>query len=464
MLRENLKLRNIKFGIIALICSVTFVSCDDAINVDPADEIVESNAILNVDDVDSAVTGVYGTMAANNAIYWNALITDELHLPTSNNGQGIQVHTWAISSGDGTANGIFSNYYRTINTANRVLAAIPGITPADADEEATLNSLEGQLLAIRGWAHFKLLTYFSSSYTNDAALGVPYLDYVVVLEKPARNTVGEVFAGIASDLTTAASLIPTTFTDNVLFTRDAVTALEARIALYREDFPTAISKSSGLISDYALATTTNYPDIWQDVNDDENIFKLARVVGDGAVGQLFNANSVLIYWVASDKLTAMYDPADVRLSSFIQSSDNKILKYPGDVANVGLNHIKEFRISEQYLIRAEAYARSSQIGLAEDDINELRGNRIPGAVDVTFSGETDAVDQILEERYRELAFEGHRFLDLKRLGKGIERNSSDCDILAATACSMSNSDHRFTLPIPQAEIFTNPNMEPNPGY
>lgn len=461
MFIENLK--NIKISTVALLCCITFTACNDAIFVDPADEIVESNAILNLADVQSAVIGAYGSIPATTNIAWNAWFTDELKLGADNNGQGIQVHTWSINSDDGNANTLFSSYFVPINRANRVLDAIETISVSE-DETATINGLKGEMLALRAFTHFKLLTYFSGSYTDGSALAVPYLDFSVVLEKPARNTVSEVFAGIADDLNQASTLIPASSNTNVFFTRNAIIALEARIALYKEDYQTAITKSSQLISQYPLATMANYSAMWQDANDTEIIFKLARTEGDGAVGQTFSPNPTLIYFVASDKLTAMYEPADIRLSTTIQAADQRILKYPGTASTVGLNHIKEFRISEQYLIRAEAYANTSQVALAANDINTLRTNRITGYTPVNFSGSADAISNILDERFKELSFEGHRFLDLKRSSLAVDRGSSDCDQLAADACDLPSSSHLFTLPIPQSELFTNPNMEPNPGY
>ncbi len=466
MLRINKNIKNnIKAGVIALMVGMTFSACNDAIDVGPDDEIVESNAITNIDDVASATIGVYGTLAANNAVYWNSLFTDELKRPDSNNGQGVQVHSWSINSSDGTAAGIFGNYFTSINRANRVLQAIPNVVTTNDADAALLNRYKGELLAIRAWSHFKLLTFFSTSYSDESALAIPYLDYVVVLEKPGRNTVGEVYAAINNDLTFARDLIPASFTDNIFFTRNAITALEARIALYKKDYAAAIAKSSELIPQYPLATMANYPLVWQDANDTENIFKLARVVGDGAVGQLYNPNPTLIYWLASDKLTASYQPNDIRLNTFIQASNQKILKYPGDASTVGLNDIKLFRVSEQYFIRAEAYANTSQLVLAANDINAVRANRIAGATPLIFSGQTDAIDKILEERYRELPFEGHRFFDLKRTGMSVDRAVSDCSILdAEDVCNLANSSFLFTLPIPQGEIFLNPNMQQNPGY
>ncbi|QXP77793.1 RagB/SusD family nutrient uptake outer membrane protein [Winogradskyella sp. HaHa_3_26] len=307
------------------------------------------------------------------------------------------------------------------------------------------------------------MVYFSSSYTDESALAVPYLDYSVVLEQPARNTVGEVFAGIEADLTLAKDLIPTTFTENIFFTLDAVTALEARMALYRQDYPTAIAKSTLLIDSYTLTDDSNYTNMWNDNEDSEIIFKLAREVGGSAIGQFYTTVSGSLDWISSDKLYNSYDANDIRLG-LIGATNRSINKYPGVAAQTGLNDLKEFRVAEQYLIRAEAYAQSTQLGLAAADYNALRTTRISSYTDESFTNVSDAMSKILDERFRELAFEGHRFLDLKRTGTDLVRDNSDCSILAADACSMLNSNYLFTLPIPQDEIFANSNMIQNDGY
>ncbi len=467
MKMKNNKYKHLRIYSILLVAIVLMASCNDAIDVEPQDEVLESNAITSVDDVETARFAVYGTIGNNGSIFWNALFTDELRLPTSNNGQGVQVHTWSIDAGEDDVEPLYDNYYVAINRANRLLSVIPSIPVANEDDQARMDQYEGELLAIRAWAHFKLLTLFSTSYTDDSVLAVPYIDFVVVLETPSRNTVGEVYERIDTDLANALSKIPEDFNDNTLFTRNAIIALQARMALYREDYQMAIDKSTQLIDDsqYELATIGIYPLLWLDANESENIFKLARVVGDGQVGQLFTSSPGVFDWLASDKITQAYDLNDVRLNTFIASGSNQaILKYPGVPGNIGLNDIKLFRISEQYLIRAEAYARTSQLSLAADDVNALRSNRINGVTPLSFASPNQAVEAVMEERYREFAFEGHRFFDLKRNGMDVERQLSDCEILNANACQLPNTDFKFTLPIPQSEIFANGNMVQNPGY
>ncbi len=102
-----------------------------------------------------------------------------------------------------------------------------------------------------------------------------------------------------------------------------------------------------------------------------------------------------------------------------------------------------------YLIRAEANARlgaSDATVLA--DINTVR-NRA-GATPVSASGQAALLDAVLNERRLELAFEGHRFFDLRRLGKAQAKLQIAAD--------------RLLLPVPQAERDVNPNLQQNPGY
>ena len=94
--------------------------------------------------------------------------------------------------------------------------------------------------------------------------------------------------------------------------------------------------------------------------------------------------------------------------------------------------------------------------------NALRAKRITGYVDETFTNAQDLLSAVIEERFKELCFEGFRFFDLKRLGMPMQRNASDVD--SPNWQSLSAGNFRFVFPIPQSEILANPNMAPNPGY
>jgi hypothetical protein len=119
------------------------------------------------------------------------------------------------------------------------------------------------------------------------------------------------------------------------------------------------------------------------------------------------------------------------------------------------------------LIRAEAAADANDLAGAAAFIKQLRDQRLGSSqVIPPYATQTEAFGAILDERRIELLFEGHRWVDLKRLGdrgnRVMDRDDKECSILAG--CTLSNSDYRYTLPIPISEITANNAVEQNTGY
>ena len=85
-----------------------------------------------------------------------------------------------------------------------------------------------------------------------------------------------------------------------------------------------------------------------------------------------------------------------------------------------------------------------------------------------YASATEAWADILKERRVELCFEGHRYLDLQRIGGlanvTIDRYYRDCEANNVGTCNLPLNDHRFRLPIPIDEIIGNSNIQQNPGY
>ena len=455
---------------------ILFTSCEDAYNVAPDDEILEANAITSVADLEKAALGVYGFISGSNLINYSSRFIDDLRLPADNRGQGVQVHTWNITAGNGTTTSLWSSLYNVISRANRVLNVIDGISANTPEEELSKSRIKAECIGLRAMCHFDLLRAFAESYEDsNSVLGVPNINSVVVFEQPSRNTVAENYAFINSDIEMAMGMLDASFTDNTRLTTTALSALKARVALYQGQYETAISSATDVIGAVALATTTEYVDIWTDASDAEVIFKLKRTTGDGAVGTIFQDTNGDIFFFMSDSMlnhvldnsTGANDPRfgtmlDLPNSSF---EEPVVGKYLGTDANPGLNDIKIFRGSELYLIRAEAYARAGQLDMAAADMTTLRAAR--GAATATsYAGQTvqSILTDIIEiERRLELGYEGHRYFDMRRQGLTISRSETDC-AAAAGACSLSSDDFKWIMPIPQAELFANENMTQNTGY
>jgi len=142
-------------------------------------------------------------------------------------------------------------------------------------------------------------------------------------------------------------------------------------------------------------------------------------------------------------------------------------KYPGKTSAATRNDLKVFRLSEIYFILAECAVQENNLSQAQTYITQVRSARsYAGALPTpTYSTSQIALADILKERRVELALEGHRYIDLKRLansaGVTMDRNPTD-DIIAVT--NLPNGSYKYTLPIPLSEISANPNIQQNPGY
>ena len=155
---------------------------------------------------------------------------------------------------------------------------------------------------------------------------------------------------------------------------------------------------------------------------------------------------------------------DVRYSSYFKVIDQRLVlsKYLAKSAQLGkpdgVVNFKALRTGEMYLIRAEANAKIGDETDALDDLNTLRAARINGYVPEVLSG-TALTDAIELERRKELICEGHRFFDLKRTTRIINRTN------CSNFCTLTPTDRSWTWPVPQPEIDANPAILPqNPGY
>ena len=250
----------------------------------------------------------------------------------------------------------------------------------------------------------------------------------------------------------------------------------------------------------AFASSTNpYRAMFTDASAGEIIFQINRPaagtwsnVYDNFAFNTTNATGGLMFEVGKNLYNDMISiPGDIRKfnlldpTSRIQPDINAIPfgdlrqrdvlvidKYPGKGNSPKRNNYKLFRVSEMRLIIAECLARAGNLAGATDVIEAIRTARkyTPGAYTrPDFTTEEEALTAILFERKVELCFEGHRYLDLKRLGadskvnKSIERSKAD-DNLENLPLTIPVGDYRYRLPIPQAEVNANPTIKQNPNY
>ena len=475
-----------------------FSSCQDAIDIQQPGLLLADNAFQNVDDLKLGLLGVYSQFDNTIQIRFNALYTDELSIGLVNGGQGISEYALSLNPTSDAPSQIWTTYYIAIANINKFIAAGNDLVPAEG-EETTYKNILGQAYALRAYAHFELQTYFTTDYSNDSALGVIALDYVPTLDAQiARNTNGEVFDFINADLDTASDLILDNSDVRTFVNKDFVTALRARMAAYRGKYTLADTYASQLLTEYPIANQVQFFNMWEDTDNTEMIFKFERSKGDpydaqgtdgfGYVGSMFAFSTSTIdgspFFEMSRSLFNKLPTDDIRYIRYVDPSSLispdyettgnyrqedvlVIRKYPGSENQALMNDLKIFRSAEMLLIKAEALADANDLGGAAGLIKQLRDARFGSAQALpSYANQTAAFGDILDERRVELALEGHRWVDIKRLGvKGnrtIDRYSRDCAI--NNVCTISNTDYRFTMPIPLREIDQDPLLVQNPGY
>ena len=287
--------------------------------------------------------------------------------------------------------------------------------------------------------------------------------------------------------------------------------LTAALPLLPAGNTSAINSPGFNTSFFGTATANPYRRMWSDLDKGEVIFGLDRSVGKATVdsnwyfnrtnltGGPFHDMSRALYNMldsqASNSL-ATGTPGDIRALAFIDPTSkvdqatvlvgvagaapyyqtdpaykaNDVLcidKYPGKTGFDLGNDLKIFRLSEMYLIRAEANVAAGNLPAAAAAVKAIRDarNRLGVQPLPVYGSATAAWADILKERRLELCFEGHRYIDLKRLGTlagaSIDRFAGDC--FNIPVCTLPTTDYRFTMPIPIDEIIGNSAIQQNPG-
>lgn len=468
----------IKTTLYLIAFTTLFLSCSDQLDRTPIDELEESTAYNTVSDLGAGLAGAIGGININATIRFNSIFTDNGKLGLDNGGQRLPLLNQLIDPNGGDE-GLWTSHYRTINNFNRVIAASENITVGAADLNE-FNNILAQCYAFRAYLHSELFVYYSLNMNDATAGSIPYQNTVATSGSLGRLSTEDFMTQINADLDMANSLFPSSADDINFATKDFGTFIKARLALYTGDYNTAITNATSLINKYALADTSEYTQMFNEQNTNEVIFKYDNVQGsnNSIAGNWIFTGSGNAFVEMSNSLYNSYDADDVRLSVVLNPNSDpagnihNIAKYPVFEPTINVNDFKAMRISEMYLVRAEANARNSTSNLAAAaaDVQAIRVARYTANTPtlVSYPNLIAAITDIKLERRRELAYEGHRYVDIKRykdiLNIGIVRDALDC--LGSFPCELEVSSPKFIFPIPQSEIAANPELSASqaPGY
>lgn len=460
-------------SIIFILLVSVFASCKkDFLTLTPYTSLSPAQALGTEADLKVALNGAYAGLR-NTDLFGRTVpvagdeYADNAYVSVKNSGRYIQFNTYAITVADGNVGGFWTAAYNTILRANNIInSSLTGT--------ANISQYKGEAYAIRALCYFYLVRYFAKPYTDDPnALGVPIILTYDINQKAARNTVGEVYTQILSDLDKAYANM-TQFSSSGQFSKYAARALQAKVYLYKGDNANAKTAALDVINNSGFTTinTTNWATYWGSgaVRTDklETLFEVsADNLNNNGFDALTNIYNQAGYGdlLCSNDLYALYSLTDVRLTAGYTTGTRGgvaaifVQKYKNPNGSADPDDTKIMRLSDVYLIAAEASLPADETS-ARTYLNYVVTRRDPAFTGYISTG-AQLLSDIITERRKELAFEGDRYGDMNRLKKDISRNAAN---YPPTALSLPYSDFRRLFPIPQAELDPNPNMKQNSGY
>ena len=436
----------------AVITSCIAFSACDVLDVEPADQVNAGDAFKNKAGIEKGILGSYSELQELDYYGRAFLITSDLaadnlaHPSDATQANYAEIDNNTLLAENGVAEGIWNRCYSSINIANNVIVKVPGMTDMTDDEKG---AALGELYFVRALSHFNLLNYFGAiPLKTTPTVGTDSLN-------TSRSTVAEVYKQIISDLTYAESHLSASASTKTRASKYGAKALLARVYLYEKDYENAYKKADEVIKNGGYALLANFSDVFAKDGSAETIFEIAFDKTDRNRIAEFNFPKAL-----NGKGEVQPDPD---LVSAFTSDDKRFettIAYSGTYAyankyndlSLGDHNVIILRLSEMYLIRAEANAHlaTGTIKDIQDDLNEIR-NRA-GLADTDAATKDDLLMAIEKERRLEFAFEGHRWFDLVRTGR------------AAEVLTNIKKTYQLLFPIPLSEINTNNKMIQNPGY
>ena len=448
------------------ILGMMFTACTDDLELNPAQDLSTGEAIGDLDGLQTALNGAYDGMQRVGYYGREYLVIPEAegnltYLTISNSNRFVATYQYQWTTTDGDITDFWNIAYNTILRANNVINSVDNV-----DGDATIKSnVKGQAMAIRALCHFDLVRFFAKQYTNGTPgsdLGVPIITESGINE-PVRNTVEEVYSFVVTELTAARALLDQA-NGTYRFTPNAIDALLARVNLYKGDYSKAASLAGGLVGNSAYSLATDVVAMFAGPGSSEEIFTLNVATsennGSDNLGGIYNPITYGDLRVTTD-LMDLYEPDDVRTQLIYEDGGEFYhSKFLAQEGTPGLYSPKILRLSEMYLIQAEASARGGDNTTAKNALNTLRTSRGASAL----PDGTDWVAATLAERQRELAYEGHTIFDYWRTGRTMVRQQCNTGLETSSPCSVEASSHLAVHPIPQREIDVNQNMVQNSGY
>ncbi|HEY8660393.1 MAG TPA: RagB/SusD family nutrient uptake outer membrane protein [Hanamia sp.] len=450
-------MKNLKYS--AIILLVFTASCKKLIDIQtPQNQLTTDKVFADTTSATSAIVNAYALfdkIIDPNYNKFMSVYTDDATYP-STSADNVEFNNGKLSATNGVVGNFWSNSYNAIYSCNEI---IEQLQQTSAIPTVMVGSLTGEAKFLRAYADF----YLVSSYGPVPLIQTTNVDQT---SKATRTDTAIVFAQIIADLKDAQNALPVTYigAGKVRVNRWAATALLARAYLYSRNWTAAETQSSAVIN--AGSYSLNTPSTTFLANSNETILSFWTqngFISDAA--SLIPASGAPLYPITSSLVSA-FENGDLRKTNWLKSiavtasgittAYYYSYKYHNRTTNTSSpEYLVALRLAEQYLIRAEARAQQNNVSGAIQDLNIIR--RRAGLNDLSSSlSQSACLNAIMQEWRVEFFMEwGHRFLELKRIGRLNQ---------VMSAFKTAWLPQAAQLPIPQKDITYDPLLTQNTGY
>ncbi|MGP2569557.1 RagB/SusD family nutrient uptake outer membrane protein [Ornithobacterium rhinotracheale] len=434
---------------LSLISSFAMISCDDYLDIQPKDRVIPST----LQEYRELLTSGYNAFPNDKSK--TSVRTDELEINpkdfSANNYKDIFL--WNDRDYDAeTSEFSYDLLYRSIFYTNEVINHVGKLQSNEEQKQ-----LLAEAHALRAYTYFELVNLFAKPYNaqNTEEKGVPIV-LATDLEKEKRpESIAKIYALIEDDLAKAESLMQIEKADGKTpyrFSKISLNALISRVALYKGEWQKSIDYANKVLAKNSnlLDLNKNEDNILPNqVSSPENIMALDYAI-DSKVRQLA--------FVSKDLLNLYDQKDDLRFSLYyapVKDSD----KYQTVKGN-NIDFKCSFRIGEIMLVKAEALLKLKQEGEAKEVLNQLAKTRYNAEGLKKFSEKLNSLNgenlwtEFMNERQREVAFEGYRWFDLRRNDqKEIKHTYNDVERI------LQKNDPRYTIAFPKSARQENPFLQ-----
>ena len=434
------------YGIVCCNIVAALTSCDKFLDITPTGKVIASTG----EEYRDMLTNEYKHFPKDR--HMTTVRTDELSLSGTTSSSDLDAYLdlwlWKDENPSPTTS-YFSwrTYYHNIYIANYIIEHQHEISNASAEE---VNQLVGEAYMLRGYALFVLVNLYAEPYTHCSPAttrGVPMLLQADVNAVPRSSSVEAVYQQVLSDISQAEQRMNVALWDEgkrYRFCQQAVQAFRARTCLYMGRWQDALTAAKAVIAAHGELEDLNnsgalLPDNYKSV---ENIVALEQ----------FSSNLSSVISQPAQDFVDMYRTGDQRKSKYfkrVTSTTWTLQKTDGFCS---------FRSAEAYLTAAEAACQLNDLTGAINHLKPLLQKRLNTTAyndALTLMGsmtQAQLLQEIIDERGRELAFEGHRWSDLRRTTRpALTRNYGGQTYTLTTP--------KYTMRFPTEAVEANPEIE-----